>query len=72
MDFPLEAGFLMTVEPGLYFIPAILQDRVRRDRFAAEVNWDVVETMLGVGGIRLEDNVLVTEGKPVNLTESIP
>ncbi|MEM8757824.1 MAG: M24 family metallopeptidase [Planctomycetota bacterium] len=72
MDLPLEAGFVTTVEPGLYFIPPLLRDPEIRGRYADAVNWDVVEPWIGIGGVRLEDDVLVTDDGPVNLTESIP
>jgi Xaa-Pro aminopeptidase len=52
---------VVTVEPGLYFVPAILQDAERRRRHRDEVDWDLVDRMLDFGGIRIEDNVLVTD-----------
>jgi Xaa-Pro aminopeptidase len=72
MDLPLQAGYVVTVEPGLYFIPALLNDPARRDRFREAVNWTLVEQHLHLGGVRLEDNVLVTHGAPENLTAAIP
>lgn len=71
-DLPLGPGYVMTVEPGIYFIPALINDPKRRERFAGEINWDVVDQYQDFGGMRIEDNVLVTEGKPVNLTIDIP
>ena len=71
-DLPLEKGFVMTVEPGIYFIPALLNDPARREKFASEIDWAVVESYLDFGGMRIEDNVLVTDGDPVNLTIEIP
>ena len=62
IDLPLEPGMVVTVEPGLYFVPAILQDPERRRRHHDEVDWDLVDRMLGFGGIRIEDNVLITDG----------
>jgi Xaa-Pro aminopeptidase len=62
IDLPLEAGMVVTVEPGVYFVPAILQDPERRRQYRDEVDWDVVDRMLGFGGIRIEDNVLITDG----------
>ena len=60
VDLPLAPGFLMTVEPGLYFVPAILDDPARRERFATQVDWDEVANWRHVGGVRIEDDVLVT------------
>ena len=71
-DLPLEKGFVMTVEPGIYFIPALLKDPARREKFATEIDWTVVDSFLDFGGMRIEDNVLVTDGDPVNLTIEIP
>jgi len=62
IDLPLEPGMVVTVEPGLYFVPAILQDAERRRLHRDEVDWDLVDCMLDFGGIRIEDNVLITEG----------
>ena len=62
IDLPLEPGMVVTVEPGLYFVPAILQDPERRRQYSGEVDWDVVDRMLDFGGIRIEDNVLITDG----------
>lgn len=72
MDLPLRPGYVVTVEPGLYFIPALLNDPQRRARFRDAVNWPLVESHLSLGGVRIEDNVLVTAGAPENLTAAIP
>ena len=72
MDLPLAAGYVVTVEPGLYFIPALLNDPARRARFRDAVNWPLVEQHLALGGVRIEDNVLVTSGAPEVLTAAIP
>ncbi|MFZ9746150.1 MAG: aminopeptidase P N-terminal domain-containing protein [Opitutaceae bacterium] len=72
MDLPLAEGFVVTVEPGLYFIPALLQDPVRRERHRDTVNWSLVEANLGLGGVRIEDDVLVRREGPEVLTAGIP
>lgn len=72
VDLPLKPGFVMTVEPGIYFVPALLQSAEKRKQYRDAVAWDRVDKMLGFGGIRVEDNVLVTDGKPENLTSAIP
>jgi len=72
MDLILRPGYIVTVEPGLYFIPAILNDPARRVKYRDAVNWPLAEKCLGLGGVRFEDNILVTDGAPVNLTAAIP
>lgn len=72
MDLPLLAGYVVTVEPGLYFIPPLLQDTARRSHFKDCVNWKLVDQHLETGGVRIEDDVLVTSGDPVVLTAAIP
>lgn len=71
MDLPLESGYITTVEPGLYFIEPLLTDPARRERFADCVNWEEVDRWMHIGGVRLEDNLLVTEDEPVNLTSQV-
>jgi Xaa-Pro aminopeptidase len=72
MDLPLAEGYLVTVEPGIYFIPALLNDPARRERFRDCVNWSLAEEHLGIGGVRIEDNLVITAGAPENLTAAIP
>ena len=63
----LEAGNVLTVEPGLYFIDTLLNGWRARNGDDG-VNWARVEELSPYGGIRIEDNIVVTEGEPVNLT----
>jgi len=72
MDLILRPGYIVTVEPGLYFIPALLNDPARREQYRDCVNWPRAEKCLGLGGVRIEDNILVTVGAPENLTAAIP
>lgn len=72
VDMPLREGFVTTIEPGLYFIPALLNDPELRARHRERVYWDRVDGMLSFGGIRIEDDVLVTGGQPEVLTAAIP
>lgn len=72
MDLPLAPGYVVTVEPGVYFIPSLLNDPVRRARYRDCVNWAFVDAHAELGGVRIEDNVLVTKGAPEVLTDRIP
>ncbi len=71
VDLPLAENFLMTVEPGIYFVPAILDDPVRRETHRDRVNWDALGAWRDVGGVRIEDDILVTADGPRVLTAAI-
>jgi Xaa-Pro aminopeptidase len=72
IDLPLEAGMVVTVEPGVYFVPAILNDPGHRRRQRDHVAWDGVDGMLEFGGIRIEDNLLITDDGHENITAGVP
>jgi Xaa-Pro dipeptidase len=66
----LEAGFILTIEPGIYFIPVLL-DALRAGDLRKHVNWDCVQSLAPFGGVRIEDNVCITDTGPVNLTRAV-
>ena len=63
----LEEDFVVTIEPGLYFIPMLLE-QLRAGPHATHVNWSKVEHLTKFGGIRIEHEVRATRGEPENLT----
>jgi len=63
----IEKGQVLTIEPGIYFIDSLLA-KLQASENAQFVNWSVVETMRPYGGIRIEDDVLVTDAEPRNLS----
>ena len=69
---PLRPGMLVTIEPGFYQVPAILNDVNVRSKYQNVVNWQRLSEFADVRGIRIEDDVLVTtEGSEV-LTAALP
>lgn len=63
----LEAGNVLTIEPGLYFIESLLR-KWRETGDVGAIAWDKVEAFAPYGGVRIEDNIVVTDGVPRNLT----
>lgn len=57
---PLEAGFVLTVEPGIYFIPALIERWEGEQKHKEFLNYEKIHSFLQFGGIRIEDDVLVT------------
>jgi Xaa-Pro aminopeptidase len=57
---PLQPGFVFTVEPGLYFIPELARRWKAEGKFKDYIDYGMLETYLDFGGIRIEENVLVT------------
>jgi len=57
----LQEGFVVTDEPGIYFIPALIDDWRKSGHCAEFLNFDLLETYKDFGGIRIEDDVLITK-----------
>lgn len=57
----LEEGFVVTDEPGIYFIPALIDDWRSKGLHKDFINYDILETYKDFGGIRIEDDLLITK-----------
>jgi Xaa-Pro dipeptidase len=66
----LEHGFVVTVEPGIYFIPSLL-DELRGSVLSDMIGWRTVESLAPFGGVRIEDDVLVTNEGCINLSRPV-
>lgn len=72
LDRPLRPGMVVTIEPGFYQVPAILQDPERRSKYQNVVNWERLAKFNDVRGIRIEDDVFVTAKGSEVLTAALP
>ena len=67
----LEPGFTLTVEPGLYFIPELIEQWKAEKKFEQFINYSKLDQYLDCGGARVEDNIVITStgceviGKPI-------
>lgn len=68
----LEAGFVMTIEPGIYFIPELIQLWESQGKFQEYIKYDRLQEYQGFGGVRIEDNYLITSDGAQLIGDPIP
>jgi Xaa-Pro aminopeptidase len=69
---PLEHGFVLTIEPGIYFIPELIDQWKAQRLFKDFINYDKVETYRNFGGIRNEEDYYITSSGSMLLGRKIP
>ena len=68
----LEEGMVLTVEPGIYFIPELIELRKSENKYFEFVNYDKLEEYKSFGGIRVEDDFLITQNGSRLLGAKLP
>lgn len=69
---PLTVGHVMTVEPGIYFGSLLIQQWREQGKFKEFINYDALNDYLDFGGVRIEDNIIITNDGYRNLSADIP
>ncbi len=68
----LQPGYVLTVEPGIYFIPQLIKQWQSENKFKEFINYENVNEYIEFGGVRIEDNILVTKNSHRVLGKPIP
>jgi len=72
LDRVLQPGMAVTIEPGFYQVPALLNNPQTRENYQDQINWERLAQFADVHGIRIEDDVLVTSEGAEVLTAALP
>ncbi len=69
---PLQKGMIVTIEPGFYQVPALLENPDRKTKYQDCINWETLAKFKDVNGIRIENDVLITDTGSSILTAELP
>jgi Xaa-Pro aminopeptidase len=68
----LKEGFVITIEPGIYFMPEMIRKWKSEKKLSSFINYSKLEKLMHFGGIRIEDDAAITSTSYVNLSKGIP
>lgn len=68
----LTPGMVLTIEPGVYFIPELIRQWQNEGKFPEFINYNLANQFLDFGGIRIEDDIVIGNNAPENLSAHIP
>ena len=68
----LEKGNVITVEPGIYFVEFAFEKAFKDEKLVKYLNVDLIRSYYDFGGVRIEDDVIVTDTGFINMTEAVP
>ncbi len=68
----LKENFVLTIEPGIYFIPELIKQRIKDSKYSQFINKDILEKFIYVKGIRIEDDFLITKKGAKKLGNHFP
>lgn len=71
VDLKIQENFILTVEPGCYFIPSLIGEASTNLKYKDFIDWSEVDKWKDFGGIRIEDDILITKSSPRVLTDAI-
>lgn len=66
----LQVGMVFTIEPGIYFIPSLL-NQLQDSAYSSSMNWQVIAELSPYGGIRIEDNIILHADRTENITREL-
>lgn len=72
LDRPLQAGMVVTIEPGFYQVPSILHPARSQPKYQDWINWDALDRFSTVRGIRIEDDLYITPTGAETLSAALP